>query len=299
MISMQALKLVGTRGVGRSLLVVKKFSPEILTAAGIAGGVVSAFLASKATLKLESVLDELTENVSNVKEFHEGHSSQSMAVYNKDVAKVYTHTAKDIIVLYGPAVSLGIVSIACIIGGHDIVRRRNLALVAAYKALETSFLEYRKRVVNEFGVEKDLKFSRGIGKEMVIDEKGKSKAVDVFNPNGISAYARFFDETCKDWTKTPEYNLLFVRAQQNFANDMLQSRGHLFLNEVYEALGMEQSQAGAVVGWILTPNTKQGDNFVDFGLYDLINEKAREFVNGYETSILLDFNVNGVIFDLI
>jgi hypothetical protein len=176
-------------------------------------------------------------------------------------------------------------------------------MIAAYKAVEQSFSDYRKRVVAEFGEEKDRLLKNGIKQSKVkvteLDEKGKTKTVEETiesaDPNDISQYARFFDESSINWTKTAEYNMMFLTTQQNFANDLLHSRGHIFLNEVYDMLGIPRSQAGAVVGWV----KGHGDDFVDFGIYDRESGKARDFVNGYERSILLDFNVAGVIYDLI
>ena len=92
---------------------------------------------------------------------------------------------------------------------------------------------------------------------------------------------------------------MFLRAQQQYANDKLIAQGHLFLNEVYDMLGLPRTKAGAIVGWVYDDNNAVGDNFVDFGIYDVHRETARDFVNGYERSILLDFNVDGVIYDLI
>jgi hypothetical protein len=133
------------------------------------------------------------------------------------------------------------------------------------------------------------------------DENGKKikskKTIEVTDPNGVSQYARFFDESCVQWSKTPEYNLTFLNCQQNYANDLLHSRGHVFLNEVYDMLGIPRSQAGAVVGWVLGKDNDVG--YIDFGIYDGNRMRARDFVNGYERSILLDFNVDGVIYDLI
>jgi hypothetical protein len=178
-----------------------------------------------------------------------------------------------------------------------------VAVMAAYKAIEEGFSAYRKRVVEEYGEEKDFVLKNGLRSEQieetVVDaETGKSKKVKTnkygVDPNGISVYARFYDESCKQWSKTPEYNLMFLKAQQNYFNDMLKARGHVFLNEVYDALGIERTKAAACSGWLLGEG---GDNYIDFGLYNAGRSQA--FVNGYENVVLLDFNVDGVIWDLI
>lgn len=109
-----------------------------------------------------------------------------------------------------------------------------------------------------------------------------------------SEYARFFDEASPCWTKDAEQNLIFLKQQQQYANDKLKQQGYLFLNEVYEMLGIPRTKAGQVVGWIFEENNPLGDNVIDFGLYNLGNQK---FVNGYERSVLIDPNVDGNILD--
>lgn len=301
MIQFSDLKVLGTRAAGRGLLLSKNYSPEVLTTVGIVGIVGAAFLASRATLKLEPAVDKMQlgiETVHEVSGSREVNKNYTTLDRNKDIAYVYMHGVYDIGKLYGPAITLGVGSIVCIVSANGIMRKRNLALMAAYKAVESSFSEYRKRVVEEYGPEKDADYRRGFRDVHEVDEKGKAlkKTVTKVDPNGFSPYARFFDQFSTNWVKTPEYNLLFVRCQQNYANDLLHSRGHVFLNEVYDMLGIDRTQAGSVVGWVVT---KDGENYVDFGIYDFNNERARAFVNGYEHSILLDFNVYGVIYDQI
>lgn len=294
--------------LGRTTLQLKKHSPEILIGVGVIGLVGSTVLACKATLKIEGILDEgrdkldkVNEALNNLEDYEGKYTEQDG---KKDKAIVYVQTGVRLAKLYAPAAALGVLSFACIFGSHRVMKRRNVAVVAAYKAVEKSFADYRRRVVNEFGDEKDYEFRHGIIKKEVvdveIDKKGKKKetkkTVDAFDTNHYSQYARFFDEACANWSKTPEYNMIFLKAQQNYANDLLHSRGHIFLNEVYDMLGLDRSQAGAVVGWVID---KENDNFVDFGLYRADDRKTRHFINGTEANVLLDFNVDGVIYDLI
>jgi uncharacterized protein YnzC (UPF0291/DUF896 family) len=287
----------------------KAHSPEILLFLGIIGTVASAILACRATLRVEEVLDDHKEKIEKINECWEKVKEGEIALdeyseqdHKKDLVVTYTQTAVDFIKLYGLPVILGVASIACIIGGHGIMAKRNVALVAAYKAVEEGFKAYRKRVIEEHGEQADYMYKHGLRSETVVEnevgEDGKTHKVKkiklVEDPNGLSMYARFFDESCSQWSKTSEYNLMFLRAQQNYHNDMLKARGHVFLNEVYDALGIQRTQAGAIVGWVIG----DGDNFIDFGIFDGDRTRARDFVNGYERTILLDFNVDGVIYDL-
>lgn len=294
---MTTIKTLATRSIGRTGLILKKYSPEILTGVGIATGVAAGVMAVKATLNVEPVLDNVKANLEKV-EYIKANTEDFDPKYEANLkGRVYGKGVVELTKLYWPALSLGTASIACIIGAHGIMKKRNAALVVAYNALEKTFVEYRDRVSEKVGEDVEADIRLGFREEEVVDEEsGKKKVVTHVDPMGVSQYARFFDELSQYWDKNAEYNLLFLRAQQQYANDRLQARGHLFLNEVYEALGIPHTQAGAVVGWVIS---KDGDNFVDFGIYDLENEKAREFVNGVERAILLDFNVDGVIYDKI
>lgn len=292
------IKTFATRTLGRSGLLLKKYSPEILMGVGIVGGVTAAVMGARATLKAESVVANTQLDILNVKEtWTDEKKGQNPKGYTQDLTRAYTMGAINLTKLYWPAISLGAASIACVVGSHGIMRKRNAAVVVAYNALEKTFNEYRGRVAEKLGEDEETQLHLGIEEEEVIDEEtGKKKVVSTMTADGVSQYARFFDPLSQYWSKTPEYNLTFVRAQQNYANDLLNSRGHVFLNEIYDSLGIDRTQAGAVVGWVLNSD---GDSFIDFGIYDLENEKAREFVNGVERSILLDFNVDGIIYDKI
>jgi hypothetical protein len=284
-----------SRKVARQVLVGQKHAPTILFGAGVVGVVATTVLACKATLKLEETLDEVNENLEAAKltRFPEDASQ-------RDVAYIYVQGITRVARLYAPAIACGALSIGALAGSHRVLTKRNLALTAAYSAVEKGFNDYRTRVVEEFGEDKDRELRYGTDTEKITTEgkdgKTKTKEVKIVGPNSASVYARFFDEYCKNWKRQPEYNLLFLQCQQNYANDLLQSRGHIFLNEVYDMIGIDRSKAGAVVGWVIS---KDGDNFVDFGIFDGDNPKARDFVNGREGSILLDFNVDGVIYDKI
>lgn len=286
----------------------KKHSPEILMVAGIAGTVASAVMACKATTKLNTILEESKDNIDKIHKYveTEGFSEKyTEEDSKKDLTIVYTQTGVKLAKLYGPAVILGAVSIGAIINGHNILHKRNLALAAAYKAVDKGFKDYRGRVVERFGkgLDRELKYNikaKDIEETVTNDDGTEStvnKTVNTVTGRDISEYAKFYDDGCTGWCKDPEHNLMFLRRQQDYANERLQSKGYLFLNEVYDMLGIPRTGAGQVVGWIYNEKNPTGANYVDFGIYDIYNEKARDFVNGYERSILLDFNVDGYILD--
>jgi len=297
---------------GRQLLHLQKSSPKLMFAVGITGVVASTALACRATLKLSDTLeniDTLRENAQELNDrWHLGQEAGVDAVedyddkkYAHDLAVLKAKAVLDIAKLYAPAAGVMIMSIALLTGSHVTLNRRNASLTAAYASVDQAFSKYRDRVVAQLGKDADDEFRYGATSvdETVVGEDGKKKTVQRarVSPEGHSQYARFFDKLNSQWQSNPEYNRAFLQCQQQFANEKLRMRGHLFLNEVYDALGMERTQAGAVVGWVIS---KEGDNFVDFGIFDdITNPRVRDFVNGLEDSILLDFNVDGVIYDKI
>lgn len=304
----------------------KKHSPEILVGAGIVGTVASAVLACRATTKISLILDEAKDTIDAIHEtvekaekardpeidnvLLEKEEETALIDYTaqdaqKDLAIVYVQTGIKFAKLYAPAVVFGALSITSILAGTNILHKRNVALAAAYATIERSFKQYRDRVVDRFGAELDRELKYNIRsekvEEVVKDENGKEKKitknVDVIDPNNINDYSRIFYEGNVGWDKSPQYTLMFLKQQQNWANDLLKRRGYLFLNEVYDMLGFARIPDGQLMGWIYDEKNPVGDNFVDFGLYDIHDENKIRFVNGDEKAIILEFNHDGYILD--
>lgn len=272
----------------KTVMKLKKHSPEILVVAGIAGTVVSAVLACKATTKVAEILDETNNGQEYTTE--DG---------KKDTVVVYAQTGMKLAKLYGPAIILGTLSITSILASNNILRKRNVALGAAYAAIDKSFKEYRGRVIERFGEQVDTELKYGIKakkfEEIEVDpetgkEKKVKKTVMVADPNLQSDYAVYFDSKSRNYETNPDYNRMFLKAQQAFANDKLQTRGHLFLNEVLDDLDLPRTPAGQIVGW-----TKDGpDGYVNFRIVEV----ERETEDGrHEPALLLDFNVEGNIWE--
>ena len=293
-----------TRAIGKAGLKLKKHSPEILAAIGTVGVVTSAVMACKATTKISEILDNTNDQLDTIRDAANNldlADQYSADDAKKDTTIVYIQTGVKFMKLYAPAVAVGVASLGCLLGSNHILRKRNVALAAAYTAVDKSFKAYRGRVVERFGEEMDRELRYNIKakevQEIVTDENGNETTVtstievpEINHDN--SEYARCFDETCIGWTRDPEYNMMFVTQIQNWANDRLQSKGYLYLNEVYEMLGFQRTKAGQVVGWLYNGD---GDNYVDFGIFNIKDKQKRRFVNGYEKSIWLDFNVDGNI----
>lgn len=290
---------VAVRTFHRGLLIAQKYSPQILTGVGIVGVVTSGVLASRATLKLEPVMADLRAEVDAAKELKSTKTADeySSTQYKRDITGAYSRCALDLIKLYGPAFTTASLSIVCLVSAQGIMQKRNAALAALYKSSEEALTKYKQRVAEEFGEEKERDISAGVREVEETDDDGNKQVASYIDKHvKASQYARFFDETNPNWEKKADYNRLFLKNVQNHMNDLLHARGHVFLNDVYDRLGIDRTTEGAVVGWIMGG---KGDNYIDFNIYDFQSEAKRAFVNGHEPSILLDFNVDGVIFEMI
>ena len=285
----------------RPLLHLQKASPQIMFAGGIVAGLTGTVLACRATLKVSDTLAEFEELKDKAAVLHENDlETYDDKAYAKDLTVIKVKTILTLTKLYAPAAGLLVVSATLLTGSHVTLNKRNASLTAAYASVDQAFGKYRERVRDQLGAEVDQEMRYGTRSvsETVEGDDGKKKVVKHVRvgEGEPSQYARFFDELCPDFKKNAEYNMIFLRAQQNYANDMLNARGHVFLNEIYDMLGLPRSGAGAVVGWVYG----NGDNYIDFGIFeDRTNERVRDFVNGRENAILLDFNVDGVIYEKI
>ena len=316
-LNLAQIKDTAVFAANRGKLIVGKHSPEILMVVGIGAAIGSTVLACRATLKLNDILDEAKEVSDTIEKAHNGDISLKEEytddAYRRDVVVHKIQTAAKIGKLYAPAAGLGLISVTCLLGAHGIMQKRNLALLAAYKTCEEAFNSYRDRVKEELGEDKDRQFFLGFQeetvKEKIVGPDGKKKTVtkkiETIKESAISQYSRFFDETNKNWSHSPSQNRFFLQQVQAQLNDDLIRKGHLFLNDVYDALGFEPTPEGQLVGWIYDPkgvgtiDDPGRDNEIKFFIYDATDPAKRDFVNGYNPSILIDLNPDGVVYDLI
>lgn len=280
-----------TRLAGRAGLVLSKHAPTILTAAGTVGFIGTTVLASKATLKVEETLAEETSMLVKVHEAHEaGKLTDKDAMHDKVV--LYTRMTTKLAKLYAPALILGAASIASLITGHGIMLKRNASLAAAYAAVDQAFKTYKKKVESKFGKDAVLDAIASVADEDLTKDEMTLEAISAVD--GVSPYGVIFDDENVNWSADEDLAMLHLKCQQQYANDILQTRGHIFLNEVYKMLGFPHTPAGAVTGWV----KGNGDDFVDFNIFEGTFEG--EDKNGRTvTKWALDFNVDGVMYDKI
>ena len=236
-----------------ALLKSKKHSPKMLLVAGTVGFVATVVAGCKATTKLEGVLEKPKQQIEKIHEIMDSEELQQQYGYTQqdkvqDLTKIYIRIGWDLTKLYAPTIVLGTASLLCFFGSHNILSKRNAGLAAAYATINKGFKEYRGRVVDQFGKEVDRELLTGVKVGKAVKQKGEE--TDQPSKLYASSYARYFDESCSDWKSNPEYNLMFLRMQEQHANDLLRAKRHLFLNEVYDMLGIPRTAAGQQVGWI-------------------------------------------------
>ena len=302
--------------------VVRKHAPEILLGAGTVGVIAGSVLACKATLKLESIIDDTKDMVECAHDIHDGKVKikegevYSDADLRTDIMKAYGVCAGKILRIYAPAVILGGLSIASFFASHNIMKRRYLEVGAALSAISTQFKGYRKRVADEFGEEKERQLYSGTTtkkiKEKVTDpETGKTKTVtkEVETPldeTPLDETIRvvFCQETSPEWTNDPEYCWCFLKNTQRFCNERLKAEGRIMLNDIRDELGLPKTKAGYRYGWKYEKNNPDGDNMIDFGIRELTvssdnSDEVNEIIkdNKYSKIYELDFNCDGDVWE--
>ena len=309
---MEFVKTVGKSAVkigAKAGMKLRKASPEIMLASGIivaGAAVVTACIATKkAGPVIEEVhqqLDDIHNEVLNAESFAE--EKELIKQEKKESFKVYRSLLWKLCKIYGLPVFLFLASVGLILGSHGILKKRYVSTTLAYKALDEAFKDYRKRIQDAVGVEKELHFFNGTeegGEVTIIDENGDAQTTKQVVKTQEKKYSPYeFDFNLKtapgNWEANSDYNFSFLRMIENWANDMLKSRGHIFLNEILDELGLKRTPEGAIVGWVMGSG---GDDYVDFGVYDYYTDEYSDAQDGYLKNIHLNFNVDGVIWDKI
>lgn len=309
---MKKTELVAKAGqiLVKTKLGIKKHSPEILVATGIGTGIVAAIIACKQTIKANDIIAVAREDLQHIENAKELAANNEVEYTEEDEQQDREIIGKRITIgmvkAYALPVGLGVLSITCILAGHHILKKRNVALAAAYSALSTDFMNYRKRVVDKYGKDVDFMLKNGLEKQIVANQvvdpetgevKETKEEVLTYDGDKLSQYARIFDEVgSTQWTPSADHNRAFLLMEQNYFNERIRTRGYIFLNEVYERLGFRPTKAGSVVGWVYQNADYEG---IDFGIFTAHTQKAAEFLEGTEPSIILDFNVQGDILSLV
>lgn len=275
--------------INQLLLWTKQNSPELLISAGIIGAGTAVVLGCVASTKLKDITEPATKKIAELHEAEE--------VDKKELVKTYTVTAGKLAKLYAPTAITFAVATTCLLCSHKIVKGRELAAAAAYTALEETFRNYREKVEGKVGKEAEEQVFQEVvtAKPSEVKEEKKNKVM----------YEYLFDETNPNWCTNGTYNLNFLYGVENFLNDKLRVKGHIFLSEVYDALGVEPSQlnpyqaeAAKYLGWIYDTTDPTRDCYINFGLRDssgILTPEADELRRNDNDVIFIKFNPDGDI----
>lgn len=280
-----------------------KNTPDIYIGLGIVGVAVGSYLAIKAGKQAADIVNNVKEDIKfiddsleEVSEVTEEHIKEA----EKEKIELKVKAGVELAKIISPVVITNVVTIAMFLKGHEMNKKRLLAVGAAYNALNLDYSKYRDRVKEKLGEKEELAIRHNTPivtieeKDDKTDKKKKTDGYDVSNKTEYSPFCKFFDATSPAWEKSATYNLTFLRAQQKMANDQLRNNGYLFVNDLYKNLGLEPIPEGQLFGWVYDADE---DTTIDFGLYNIHDEAVRRFVNGVEPVVLLDFNVQGYILD--
>nr|DAT25298.1 MAG TPA: hypothetical protein [Caudoviricetes sp.] len=296
-----------SRLAGKGALIVSKHAPAILTGLGIAGFTATAVLTAKQTLSVGEVTWEDLNELSTVKAAEDEEKFEKRDIQIAK-ARAWGNLTKHLLKHYALPLSLGATSAISLILAHRISAHRIAGLSMAYAGLEESFRNYKDRIEEGFGKEETERIlaeadANALDKAKMdyYNETGREfqlKPEEFMRELGVSPYAVVFDQNAKAWEGNEDYSLMILHAQENYANDILRTRGYLLLNDVYKGLGLPPTSAGSVVGWVY--DNEDGDGIVEFGNFEVFNYRDYDPVLGREvTKFVLDFNVDGVIYDQI
>ena len=304
---------------------VSKRSPEILMVAGGITFVATVVVACKQTLKCEDILDKHGRAMDDILACQEmAQEDPEKVEYSEQDAKkdkfiAYVHTVAGFAKVYAPAIGLGIVSITCFGCSFNIMKKRNLALTAAYTALDSAFKGYRKRVVDDLGEETDRYFRYGyqkVKKGLIAgkDKDGNDIAVKGENLDTVpwdeegkpgdgtldGATFIFAPETSKYYFPDEVHNDSSISAERNCLQVDFDQKGFLFLNDVLRALGLKEVPYGQLVGW----KKGLGDPYIDFRTKKVYRKASPDKNRNplgleYECIYEFDFNTCGIIWDKI
>lgn len=285
---------------------ISKHAPTILSITASAGVIATGYLAWKAGTRFEDVegrdWDRRKECLRNAD-----------TIPDEDVPKIERKNRilfiLDTVRTVAPAAIVGAATITMIYFSNSISKKRLAAMGAAYATLQTAFDGYKRTMVEALGkesVEKILKPKLpNVGKsaEEILSSDNKSDAANVSDAvvnslKALSPYARIIaEESSTCWDPNEDYTSQNLAAVQLWANRRLERKGHLFLNEVFDQLGLSRTREGAVVGWL---KNGEGDNYVSFGDFDAsIYRVPSDDYTHVDSNFIVDFNVDGVIWDRI
>lgn len=307
--------------VGSDLIQKVKFrSPELLIGAGVVGLVGAAVVAVRRGVRWHTAAKaEIVHDLETIKKA-EGSPQYTREDRVRDYAQVIGKGVWSFTQIYGPSVAVGVASVVSILAGTGILKGRLAAMTSAAATAQAALERYRSRVREKLGDDADYEFAYEVSakKAKIKHEDGTKESLVTYHlvPSSgewmaASPYSRLWDENAMEWCANRDIQFLTLRSLENHFNQELNARGVVFLNDVYKALGLPMSKDAALVGWIKDYEKPKmaklaaelgrvpGDGAISFGVFENESPSARAYLAGDDNRVVLDFNVDGVIYDLI
>lgn len=284
-----------TRFGKRLMFETKRKSPEICVAGAIifgAGALVMTFVAAR---KMDKALEEPKAiiNTAKSKEISEKYTEEDK---QHDITLGTVQLVWEGVKLFAPSALMALGSCACVLISHRKLSRRNAELAAANGILAKQVASLTKSLEDKVGKDEAyrLKYEDKLEEveETVMDENGEEKTVKVKKPKaGYEAddLGRFFDEISSEWKKDPQYNFMTLRNIMFEFQERLKRDGVVFLNDIYERLGYEKTQAGYQYGWVYRKGVDP-TTVISFGPVVGDREKENQMVRENQRYIWLEFN---------
>lgn len=300
-------------------LIFKKHEPEILLVTGIGLGVATVVTACKATTKVDEIADEHKARLDDIHQKAEEDLSYDENEKPKELMQAYAKTGVELVKLYAVPTATGVVSITCVLASHNLMKKRVVGLSAAYAAVNSTFNNYRARVIAKEGKEADNLYMHGITEETVVEEvvneetgEVTTKVETVKTSPEINPYTWVFDMRSNAYSrqgsKTTQdmLNRIFLKQEAAKFTDYLNANGYVWLNDICKDMdirrygdesGHDYSREGQVVGWLSDDYPSHGDGFIDFDVKEV--QELDPGTGKYVTVFLLNFNCDGYILDKI
>lgn len=208
----------------------KRHSSTILTVIGGVGVILTTIMAVKATPKavekLEQAKEEKGEELTKTEKF-------------KTAAPVYIPTA-----------IVGVGTLTCIFGANVLNKRQQAALVSAYTLVDSSYKQYRHKLVELYGEDTHNEIVDAIAvekaEEVGIYATGMCQNTCLTDDKACGDPVLFYDEFSNRYFESTIEQVIV--AEYHFNRNFV-LRGYAVLNELYEFLGLETTDYGNTVGW--------------------------------------------------
>lgn len=201
---------------------VKANSPEILTAFGVSGVVVTSYLAAKGAIQADRILQEGQE--------------PGFEDPERDLKTKVSLTWK----CYIPAFASGVITASCIMGASKANSKRTAVAVGAYSLTEKAFAEYREKVVEQLGENKEQKIRDEIKQDRVT--KLGSKDVIITGKGEVVCCELLTGRYFKSDMET-------LRRAQNDINARINNERYVNLDEFYDLIGLPYTSQSNTCGW--------------------------------------------------